>query len=190
MATCRLTPRCIVDLKEFQQTSSFRLLVDGFATCRRIKEATATVHRMLVVVNLVTILALFSCHPELTGTLESSLGPSLTADQFADHLYIYGGRNSDTFLGCITCSPYDSDSVYNPYGAHGSPYASDSIFNDFGQFGSEFSSYSACNQYASDPPIVVDDRGQFFGYLTVNEYKVNRVLYRSLIALVIVACNK
>ncbi len=27
-----------------------------------------------------------------------------------------------------------------------------------------------CNQYASDPPVVVDEQGNFYGYLTVNPY--------------------
>ena len=36
-----------------------------------------------------------------------------TAAQVGVDLYIYGGRNNDTFLGCITCGRYDSSSVFN-----------------------------------------------------------------------------
>jgi hypothetical protein len=32
--------------------------------------------------------------------------------------------------------------------------------------------YSACNQYASDPPVIVDQDGQFYGRLTLNSYHV------------------
>jgi hypothetical protein len=33
------------------------------------------------------------------------------------------------------------------------------------------SQFSACNEYANYPPVVVDRAGNFYGYLTLNEYK-------------------
>jgi hypothetical protein len=35
--------------------------------------------------------------------------------------------------------------------------------NGFGQFASQFSSYSACNEFASDPPVIVDRSGSYYG---------------------------
>lgn len=104
-------------------------------------------------------------------------------------LYIYGGRNNETFLGCITCSRYDTRSVFNRYGPNGSRYAADSIFNNYGQFGSRYSRYSPCSRYASDPPVVVDGSGRFYGYLTVNPYRSGRVVEPSLLALLNAACE-
>jgi hypothetical protein len=83
-------------------------------------------------------------------------------------LLIFGGPGHDTFLGCLTCSEYSSDSVHNEYG-FGNPYGQ-TIFNGYSQFGSPYSTYSACNPYASDPPVVVDEDGEFYGRLTLNRY--------------------
>ncbi len=86
-------------------------------------------------------------------------------------IMIFGGSNHDVYLGCISCSEYSSDSVFNEYGSYGSEYSTTSIFNEYGQYGGEYSSYSPCNEYASNPPVVVDQDGNFYGYLTINEYK-------------------
>lgn len=85
-------------------------------------------------------------------------------------LLLFGGDRHDVFLGCLTCSEYDSDSVHNRYGDHGSQYSSTSIFNPYGDYGSKYSSDSACNPYASDPPVIVDADGNFYGTLTMNRY--------------------
>lgn len=73
------------------------------------------------------------------------------------------------FIGAIA-NEYDSDSIANEYGA-GSEYDSDSINNEYGDFGSHYSSDSAFNDYASNPPILIDDDYNFVGYLTTNDYK-------------------
>jgi hypothetical protein len=86
-------------------------------------------------------------------------------------LMLFGGPGNRTYLGCLNCNEYATDSVFNSFGSHGSSYASDSIFNAFRQFGSKFSSYSPCNAFASNPPVIVDANGNFWGYLTVNDYK-------------------
>ncbi len=83
---------------------------------------------------------------------------------------IFGGEDHRTYLGCLSCSEYSSDSVLNEYGTHGSPYSSESIWNHYSQFGSRYSSYGACNEYANDPPIIVDPEGTFHGRLTLNAY--------------------
>lgn len=95
---------------------------------------------------------------------------SVRAEAQATKLMIFGGDNHKTYLGCLNCSQYDSDSVTNKYGGHGSQYASDSVFNPYGQYGSQYSNESACNPYANDPPVIVDGNGGFYGRLTLNLY--------------------
>jgi hypothetical protein len=90
-------------------------------------------------------------------------------------LMIFGGMDHRTYLGCLNCSQYAPDSVLNQYGLHGSQYAVDSIFNRYGAFGSPYSNSSACNPYASDPPVVVDGSGRFYGRLTVNQYSPEKI---------------
>jgi len=85
-------------------------------------------------------------------------------------LMIFGGEGHATYLGCLSCSQYVADSVFNTYGSHGSQYQAASIFNAYGSFGSKYSTHSACNPYATDPPVIVDGNGNFYGRLTVNAY--------------------
>jgi hypothetical protein len=85
-------------------------------------------------------------------------------------LMIFGGTNHTVYLGCLNCSEYATDSVKNEYGTHGSAYSQESIFNHFGSYGSPYSSTSACNPYASDPPVIVDHGGHYYGRLTLNAY--------------------
>jgi len=89
-------------------------------------------------------------------------------------LMIFGGEDHKTYLGCLNCSEYATDSVFNSYGTHGSPYSSESIWNHYGKYGSPYSTFSACNPYASDPPVIVDQNGTYYGRLTVNEYQSQR----------------
>jgi hypothetical protein len=86
-------------------------------------------------------------------------------------IMLFGGPGHKTYLGCLSCSEYASESVLNQYGRYGSAYQSESIFNRFGSFGSRYSQYSPCNPYASDPPVIVDENGQYYGRLTVNAYR-------------------
>jgi len=90
-------------------------------------------------------------------------------------IMIFGGDGHKFYLGCLSCSEYASDSVFNSYGTHGSAYSSESILNHYSQFGSPYSMYSACSPYASDPPVVVDGNGAFYGRLTVNDYNSRRL---------------
>lgn len=90
-----------------------------------------------------------------------------------DRALVFG--DGEVFLGCLSCTEYDRDSIFNPYGPHGSRFAADSIFNHYGDFGSRYSSTSACNVYATDPPVIVTEQGAFVAYLTMNPYKRPRV---------------
>jgi hypothetical protein len=89
-------------------------------------------------------------------------------------LMIFAGPGHKTYLGCLNCSEYVSDSVFNKYGSHGSAYSAESIFNRYSIFGSPYGMYSPCNPYATDPPVIVDANGGFHGRLTVNQYNSDR----------------
>jgi hypothetical protein len=89
-------------------------------------------------------------------------------------LLLVGGDSHKTFLGCLSCNKYDSGSICNKYGQHGSKYNSQSIWNKYGNYGSKYSSQSPWNRYASEPPAIVDKDGNFYGYLTANQYKPKR----------------
>jgi len=97
-------------------------------------------------------------------------------------LLLFGGPSHETFLGCIDCSRYDADSIMNPYGSHGSRYGSESIVNPYSSYGSRYSHYGACNPYATDPPVIVDRAGSFYGRLTMNRYHHQRTTNGQLLA--------
>lgn len=86
-------------------------------------------------------------------------------------IMLFGGSNNDVYLGCFNCSDLASDSIHNSIGIYGSEVSSTSIFNDISQYGSEISQFSPCNILASNPPALVDDEGNLYGYLTLNELK-------------------
>lgn len=97
-------------------------------------------------------------------------------------LLLFGGSNHKTFLGCLTCGRFASNSVCWKYGDHGSRYNPRSIWNPYGEFGSKFSMYSPWNQFASDPPVIVDPEGNFYGYFTANKYKPKRTTIKFFLA--------
>ena len=89
-------------------------------------------------------------------------------------LLLFGGRDHDVFLGCLNCGHFDASSVCNRYSPSGSQFSSNSIWNRFGPYGSQFSPLSPWNTYASDPPVVVDRSGGFYGYFTANRFHPKR----------------
>jgi len=90
-------------------------------------------------------------------------------------LLIYGGSNHETFLGCLNCSKADQSSVHNTYGSFGSRYSGTSIFNHYSLFGSVYSSEGVCSDYASDPPVIMDQQGHSYGRLTLNAYALGAI---------------
>jgi hypothetical protein len=96
--------------------------------------------------------------------------PKSPAAAGTSKLMIFGGQDHKTYLGCLNCSEYAADSVLNKYGRNGSEYSSDSIWNHYSQYGSQYSNEGACNPYASDPPVIVDEEGKYYGRLTLNIY--------------------
>ena len=97
------------------------------------------------------------------------VGKSLRPDTVPpDKFMIFGGKNHKQYLGCLSCSEYASYSVFNKYSSYGSQFSDTSIYNRFSQYGSRYSDYSACNPNADDPPVIVDEKGLFYGRLTVS----------------------
>jgi len=78
--------------------------------------------------------------------------------------------NKGRYLGKLSVNPYNSDSVFNPYGEYGSKYSPDSINNPYGKYGSKYSSYSVNNPYATDAPKLYDSEGNYRGKLSNNPY--------------------
>ncbi|WP_282147873.1 hypothetical protein [Algibacter lectus] len=97
---------------------------------------------------------------------------------YSQSLHLYGGDNHKVYLGCLTCSDYDSSSIWNEYGTYGSSYNSKSIWNEYGTYGNDYNAQSPWNSHSSDPPVVVDKNGEFYGYFTVNEYKSKRAEFK------------
>jgi hypothetical protein len=94
----------------------------------------------------------------------------LSAPALAQELLIFGGSGHREFLGCLTCNEFFTNSVWNEFSSYG--FKNDfGKWNGFGQHASQFSSTSACNEFASDPPVIVDRAGDFYGRLSVNEFK-------------------
>jgi len=89
-------------------------------------------------------------------------------------LHLYGGQSHDVYLGCINCNDIDRNSVWNDIGVYGSNISAKSIWNDIGVYGSDLSIYSPFNSMASFPPVIVDKDGNFYGYLTTNEFRSKR----------------
>jgi hypothetical protein len=83
-------------------------------------------------------------------------------------LRVYGGPGDSTYLGCLNCLESDTESVLNLQGPYGSHHSATSISNPSGSFGSPGSPFSACNPFATDPPIIVDDQGYDYGWLTLD----------------------
>lgn len=98
-------------------------------------------------------------------------------------LHLFGGSNHDVYLGCLTCNSYDDNSIWNEYGTFGSVYDSKSIWNEHGTYGSEYNSDSPWNEYGSNPPVVVDKEGNFYGYFTINEHKSNRANFELVLVI-------
>ena len=97
-------------------------------------------------------------------------GTTASAAPQATKLMIFGGENHKTYLGCLNCSEYEPDSVKNKFGENGSPYSSSSIWNHYSDYGSQYTSGGACNSYATDPPVIVDQNGKYYGRLSLNRY--------------------
>lgn len=86
----------------------------------------------------------------------------------ARRLLVYGGRNHSVYLGCLSCDDGEHDSLLNARGRYGSKTSQASIWNPRSPYGSARSALSACDPAAADPPRVVDNRGTYYGRLTID----------------------
>ena len=71
-------------------------------------------------------------------------------------------------LASAAC-PYDPNCLNNPYGA-GSPYRSNGLMNPYSPNGSPYSNQSWTNPYATKPPKLFDQQGNYRGRLSTNPY--------------------
>src|SRR5712691_806235 len=132
--------------------------------------------RPLVVLLWLLLLAwpslLAGCAPEFwNGVAQGMASSAPRAPSGAPHkLMLFAGQGHRTYLGCLSCSEYENESVYNNYGPFGSAYGGTSIFNAYSPFGGQYGAYSPCNAYSADPPVIEDEAGNFYGRLTVNRY--------------------
>ena len=93
---------------------------------------------------------------------------SIASQAEATEFLLYTEDNQ--FLGCWRCGQYNSDSICNEYGSHGSEYNSNSIWNEYGTYGSEYSSESPWNEYSSSAPKLFDTGGNYYGRFSINIY--------------------
>lgn len=102
---------------------------------------------------------------------------TVTETNFNNLDYLEGAiiiANDNEYLGKISKSQFDSDSINNQFGTYGSQFSAYSIFNNFGTYGSEFSSLSPFNKFTSTPPKIYKEN-IFISYLTVNTFMFPRV---------------
>ena len=92
------------------------------------------------------------------------------AYQMKAPLKLFSDDDKNVYLGKLTSSKYDSESVFNEYGTYGSKYGSNSIWNEFGTYGSKFSVYSAFNDLTPKPPMIIDGNNNVVGRLTTNTF--------------------
>ncbi|MGF6725100.1 hypothetical protein P3T43_004471 [Paraburkholderia sp. GAS41] len=111
-----------------------------------------------------------------------ALTTASTLAQAQVKLMLFGGASHDVYLGCLNCSDVAPDSVHNDIGQYGSDISPQSIFNDIGRYGSDISSESPCNDIAPDPPVIVDQNGGFYGYLTLNDMHSKAVTDQNILA--------
>ena len=64
------------------------------------------------------------------------------------------------------------NSLSNSFGT-GSPYNPNSLTNPYGTFGSPYSDRSSTNPFATNPPKLYDSQGQYRGNLSANPYDPN-----------------
>jgi hypothetical protein len=81
-----------------------------------------------------------------------------------------------TYLGTISTSTTDPQSILNPVGIYGSSVATKSIFNTVGQYGGCCGTYSAYNTVTSTPPRIIEYRAAtnsfyFVAYLSISTFK-------------------
>ena len=128
------------------------------------------------IIQIYIILLLSGCTAQQWKAIGTSLAASASNSYSSGYnnvdtkVMFFGGINNSVYLGCFSCTKFETDSIFNQYNDYGSKYSNTSIFNSYSDYGSKYSDYSPCNTYASSPPVIVDQSGSFYGYLTLNKY--------------------
>ena len=91
-------------------------------------------------------------------------------------LLLYGGENSEQFLGCLSCGLVEEESVCYEFGPYGNELSQASIWNRQSRYGNRNSRVSPWNRIGSSPPIVVDREGNDYGLFTINRSEENSQL--------------
>jgi len=107
----------------------------------------------------------------------------VSTSSFAQVLHLYGGEENKVYLGSLNTNKHDKNSIWNAYGTYGSKYNDKSIWNAYGTYGSKYNEYSPWNKYSSSGPIVVDKKGNFYGYFTLNKHKAQRAKFKLALTL-------
>ena len=97
------------------------------------------------------------------------IGLFFSLHSYSQTLQVFGGQKHTVYLGCLNCSNLETESVWNVQGNYGNSQQSKSIWNDKGIYGSLHSNYSPWNKLAKYPPVLKDNNGEFYGYLSTNE---------------------
>jgi hypothetical protein len=106
----------------------------------------------------------------------------------AEKQMIFGGEGHRDYLGCLNFSEFDPDSIWNKFGEYGNPFGNN-LFNQFSPYRNPFSQYSMCNRYATDPPVVVDGDGNFYGRLTLNKARGDRIKDPKIVGWIAGVCS-
>lgn len=103
----------------------------------------------------------------------SGAAPS-TAQAARPVVSIFGGSDHKTFLGCLTCEPSDANSILNSGGdfGHCGGLAFDNLYchtllSAFGSTGLVAEATSACGPGSTNPPVLVDPDGRYYGRFSV-----------------------
>ncbi|MBU6430321.1 MAG: hypothetical protein KGR26_15000 [Cyanobacteria bacterium REEB65] len=118
------------------------------------------------------LVVLASCAVPMTAPISSPATKAIRAADIASDLtldQLMGAQlvaHDGTPLGTFA-SEYDTDSIFNPYGAYGNPYGT-TVYNAYGDYGENQSSeQSPWNPNTTTPPTF-EKNGQVVAYLTVN----------------------
>ncbi|MFZ1936668.1 MAG: rhomboid family intramembrane serine protease [Thermoguttaceae bacterium] len=120
---------------------------------------------------------------EYTPPLTQTRRPGVAANRVSFESVVGGYITADDgqFLGRISTSDLEPDSILNDIGRYGSDVSGTSIFNDIGKYGSDVSRLSPFNDIASVPPRIYTKDGEFVACLTVNELKTPGLDPRALV---------
>lgn len=81
---------------------------------------------------------------------------------------LYGGEKQQQFLGCLNCSRFDSSSVWNKLGPHGSEFDEGTIWSKTGVYGSQYKPLSPWHKNSFEAPEIRDKDGNSYGRFTRN----------------------